>query len=215
MLLCLIPKTTKKLVALFLIVAAAMDSTSLEICPRHGTPSWVTSNDFRPCDFVRHDSFYVCTPIGRPFLKYDLRDQFSEKGEDAIYHLENYERVCDEQKPPGMDSDQFKLMFFDFSLRGKPKKWFHSLSPCKKDTWDNCKKSFLIEFFFRELDFDNCSLSEVITFLQRMAKDPHTSTLNIAFTEHITNALIKAREEKLKLETSIPRKLEDGWDPMV
>src|SRR4051812_25988784 len=66
-----------------------------------------------------------------------------------------------------------------------------------------------------ELDFDNCSLSEVIKFLQRMAKDPHTSSLNIAFTEHITNAIIKAREEKLKLEVSIPRKLEDGWDPMV
>ena len=48
-----------------------------------------------------------------------------------------------------------------------------------------------------------------------MAKDPHTSSLNIAFTELITNALIKAREEKLKLEVSIPRKLEDGWDPMV
>src|SRR3954447_3846143 len=53
------------------------------------------------------------------------------------------------------------------------------------------------------------------SFLQRMAKDPHTSSLNIAFTEHITNALIKAREEKLKLEVHIPRKLEDGWDPMV
>src|SRR3954462_14176754 len=66
-----------------------------------------------------------------------------------------------------------------------------------------------------ELDFDNCSLSEVITFLQRMAKDPHTSSLNIAFTEHITNAIIKAREEKLNLETSILRKLEDGWDPIV
>src|SRR3954471_18251504 len=48
-----------------------------------------------------------------------------------------------------------------------------------------------------------------------MAKDPHTSSLNIAFTEHITNALIKSREEKLKLEVSIPRKLEDGWDTMV
>src|SRR4051812_40754283 len=48
-----------------------------------------------------------------------------------------------------------------------------------------------------------------------MAKDPHTSSLNIAFTEHITNALIKAREEKLKLEVYIPRKLEDVWDPMV
>ena len=66
-----------------------------------------------------------------------------------------------------------------------------------------------------DLDFDNCSLSEVIIFLQRMAKDPHTSTLNIAFIEHITNALIKAREEKFKLEVSIPRKLEDDWDPML
>src|SRR4051812_18714000 len=65
-----------------------------------------------------------------------------------------------------------------------------------------------------ELDFDNCSLSEVIKFLQGKAKDPHTSSLNIAFTEHIINALIKAREEKLKLEVSIPRKLEDGWDPI-
>ena len=66
-----------------------------------------------------------------------------------------------------------------------------------------------------DLAFDNCSLSEVIIFLQRMTKDPHTSTLNIAFIERITNALIKAREEKLKLETSIPRKLEDGWDSMA
>ena len=66
-----------------------------------------------------------------------------------------------------------------------------------------------------KIDFDNCSISEVVTFLQRMAKDPHTSTLNLAFTEHITNALIKAREEKLRVEASIPRKLEDGWDPMI
>ena len=53
----------------------------------------------------------------------------------------------------------------------------------------------------------------MISYLEKMAKDPHTSTLNMAFTEHITNALIKAREEKLRLEVSIPRKLEDGWDP--
>ena len=66
-----------------------------------------------------------------------------------------------------------------------------------------------------DLDFDSCTLPKVIGFLQRMARDPHTSTLNIAFTDHITNALIKSREEKLKLEVSIPRKLEDGWDPMV
>src|SRR4051812_11540693 len=48
-----------------------------------------------------------------------------------------------------------------------------------------------------------------------MFRDPHTSTLNLAFTEHITNALIKSREEKLRVEASIPRKLEYGWDPMI
>src|SRR4051794_38097435 len=51
--------------------------------------------------------------------------------------------------------------------------------------------------------------------LHKMSRDPHTSTLFLAFTEHITNALIKVREEKLRLETSIPRKLGDGWDPMI
>ena len=60
-----------------------------------------------------------------------------------------------------------------------------------------------------ELDFNSCTLPKVIGFLQRMAIEPHTSTLNIAFMEHITNALIKYREEKLKLEISIPRKLQD------
>src|ERR1041385_2512842 len=48
-----------------------------------------------------------------------------------------------------------------------------------------------------------------------MSRDPHTSTLNLAFTEHITNVLIKAREEKLRIEPSIPRKLDDGRDPMI
>src|SRR4051812_14879781 len=66
-----------------------------------------------------------------------------------------------------------------------------------------------------DLDFDNCTLPEVIGFLHKISRDPHTSTLNLAFTDHITNALIKVREEKLRLEASIPRKLEDGWDPMI
>src|ERR1044072_5308350 len=65
------------------------------------------------------------------------------------------------------------------------------------------------------LDFDICTLPKVIGFLHKMSRDPHTSTLNLAFTEHITNALIKVREDKLRLEASIPRKLEDGCDPMI
>ncbi|KAK1693780.1 hypothetical protein QYE76_010477 [Lolium multiflorum] len=65
------------------------------------------------------------------------------------------------------------------------------------------------------LDFDDCHISEVIKFLQKLAIIPNASAINLAFTKHITNALIKAREEKLKLETSIPRKLEDGWEPII
>ena len=64
------------------------------------------------------------------------------------------------------------------------------------------------------LDFDDCHISKVIKFLQKLARHPNASAINLAFTKHITNALIKAREEKLKLETSIPRKLEDGWESL-
>ena len=48
-----------------------------------------------------------------------------------------------------------------------------------------------------------------------MTKDPNTSKLNIGFTKHITNALNEAKEERLKFEASISRKLQDGWDPTI
>src|ERR1041384_6453574 len=66
-----------------------------------------------------------------------------------------------------------------------------------------------------DLDFNNCTLPEVIGFLHKMSRDPQTSTLNLSFTEDITNDLIKVREEKLRVEASIPRNLEHGWDPMI
>ena len=111
--------------------------------------------------------------------------------------MSNYERVCDEQKPYGIDGDQFKLEFFDFSLRWKAKKWFRSLPLDKKDSWTNCKDTFMLEFHYPEINVDSYNIMEVINYLQKMAKGPHTSSLNIAFTEHITNALTKAREKNL------------------
>ncbi|KAK1611433.1 hypothetical protein QYE76_035106 [Lolium multiflorum] len=68
---------------------------------------------------------------------------------------------------------------------------------------------------YNGLNFDDCHISEVIKFLQKLAKSPNASAINLAFTQHITNALIKAREEKLEREASIPRKLEDGWEPII
>ena len=66
-----------------------------------------------------------------------------------------------------------------------------------------------------DFDFDDCNISEVIMFLQKLARSPNASTINLAFTKHITNALLQAREEKLKLKASISRKLEDGWEPII
>ncbi|KAK1662621.1 hypothetical protein QYE76_050780 [Lolium multiflorum] len=68
---------------------------------------------------------------------------------------------------------------------------------------------------YNDLNFDDCHISEVIKFLQKLAKSPNASAINLAFTHHITNALIKAREEKLEREASIPKKLEDGWEPII
>jgi hypothetical protein len=51
--------------------------------------------------------------------------------------------------------------------------------------------------------------------LQNLALTPNASSLNIAFTKHIINALIKIRDEKLKQKASIPKKLEVGWEPII
>jgi hypothetical protein len=66
-----------------------------------------------------------------------------------------------------------------------------------------------------DFDVDGCNISEVILFLQKLALSPNASSINAAFTKHITNALMKIRKEKLKQKVSIPKKLEDGWEPII
>jgi hypothetical protein len=51
--------------------------------------------------------------------------------------------------------------------------------------------------------------------LQKLAKSPNANSMNMAFTKHITSALMQIREDKLKPKVSIPRKLEDGWEPII
>jgi hypothetical protein len=67
-------------------------------------------------------------------------------------------------------------------------------------------------FDSNDFDVDGCNISEVILFLQKLARSPNASSMNMAFTKHITNALMHIREDKLKQKVSIPRKLEDGWE---
>ena len=48
-----------------------------------------------------------------------------------------------------------------------------------------------------------------------MINSPHAYEQNKAFTKHIVDAMMKASEEKLELEVSIPRKLHDEWEPTI
>jgi hypothetical protein len=60
---------------------------------------------------------------------------------------------------------------------------------------------------FNDFDVDGCNISEVILFLQNLALIPNASSMNVAFTKHIMNALMQIREEKLKQKVSILKKL--------
>src|SRR3954467_1505027 len=66
-----------------------------------------------------------------------------------------------------------------------------------------------------DFDIDGCNISEVIMFLQKLARSPDASDMHVAFTKHITGALVKINEEKLKHKASIPRKVEDSWEPII
>jgi hypothetical protein len=68
---------------------------------------------------------------------------------------------------------------------------------------------------FNDFYVDGCNISEVILFLQKLALSPTASSMHVAFTKHITNALMKIRKEKLKQKFSIPKNLEDGWEPII
>ena len=68
---------------------------------------------------------------------------------------------------------------------------------------------------YKDFNYDSCSLTECISLLQSMINSPNAYEQNKAFTKHIVEALIKANEEKLELEVSIPRKLHDEWEPTI
>jgi hypothetical protein len=45
--------------------------------------------------------------------------------------------------------------------------------------------------YFNDFNIDGCNISEVILFLQKLPLSPNASSMNIAFTKYITNALMK------------------------
>src|SRR3954468_14556129 len=66
-----------------------------------------------------------------------------------------------------------------------------------------------------DFDLDGCNISEVILFLQKLARSPDASDMHVAFTKHITDALAKIKEGEIKHKAYIPKKVEDSWEPII
>ena len=65
---------------------------------------------------------------------------------------------------------------------------------------------------YKYFNYDSCYLFDCISLMQSMINSPHAYEQNKAFTRHIVDAMVKALEEILELEVSIPRKLHDEWN---
>jgi hypothetical protein len=90
------------------------------------------------------------------------------------------------------------------TISNKSAKIFQSMGDNGPTTFDN-----------NDFYLDGYNISEVIMLIQNLARIPNASAMNMAFTKHITNALMQIRDKKLKQEVSIPRKLQDGWEPII
>jgi hypothetical protein len=75
------------------------------------------------------------------------------------------------------------------------------LTPCVKkpktaETFSNKSAEFFwimgdnSSTTFNDFDVDGCNISEVILFLQKLALSSNASSMNVAFTKHIMNALM-------------------------
>ena len=160
-----------------------------------------SSENTKLCDFTSHNnSDFVAPPA--PSTKFFVKlayscGQFSKEGEDAISHLGEFEDLCDNNGPEGVDIDMFKLEYFPFTLRGKAKNWFLALPNEHKDSWINCKAAFMLKFYHPKIDFENCNVMEVISFLEKTSQDPNFSELNMSFIKFSTNTLIKVGKKSL------------------
>ena len=65
------------------------------------------------------------------------------------------------------------------------------------------------------LDLDKCSLSELITILQKSAKDPSINANQAGFGSYIANHVLKEKIDRYNKESMIPPKLGDLWTPKI
>jgi len=129
----------------------------------------------------------------------------------------NDANVPNDSKPPIISSRRAIEEKVSTSVEKLPKiaKTVKTASDKSAEIFRHEKETCPVVYDSNAFDFYSCNITEVIKFLQKLAESPNASAINMAFTKHITNVLMQAREEKLKREASIPRKLDDCLEPII
>src|SRR3954465_12368227 len=159
-------------------------------CPTHGLTTWMVILTFYAgLNFTSRN--LLDSTAGGTFMSTKLGATTKLLDEMMI----NYSQWHTERSPTG------KKVNYVEEVSSLNQKAFNKSEEDKLDKLDSLSlKVDNIAHDVEILEIRTSRGEENYTFLQRMAKDPHTISLNIAFTEHITNALHNAREDKLKLE---------------
>ncbi|KAG7556907.1 Zinc finger CCHC-type superfamily, partial [Arabidopsis suecica] len=70
--------------------------------------------------------------------------------ENPYDHLDSFERLCSTFRIRGVPEDSIKLILFPFSLGEKASQWERALPSHFVNSWDDCKKIFLLKFYSRQ-----------------------------------------------------------------
>ena len=137
--------------------------------------------------------------------RWEREDEIARKNNIArVYTITTIENASNSSvnKPPTINGKIIGVGNVSTSIAKRTKLPDNSEIVLDKDVEisSNKEDNSSITFDDNYFDFDGCNLSEVITFLQKLARSPKASEINMNFTKHITNALIQVREEKLKRE---------------
>src|SRR3954470_23090725 len=108
------------------------------------------------------------------------------------------------QKYKDIDGDIIKLKLFPFSLRGKDKQWLLSLPRNSIDSSIKCKDAFIGKYY---------PPAKIISMRSEIMKFKQLDNEHVAQAWERMKSLVKNCPTHGL--TSIPRKVEDSWEPII
>lgn len=161
-------------------------------------PETIDSNPFAATNAIQVKIDNNVRMLAELHARWEREDEMARKNSIArvctIATTSNAE-VSNASKPPTINGKVIGVGNVSTSSAKclKLPKTAETVSDKSAEIFQNMGDNGPITFDNNDFDFDGCNISEVIMFLQRLARSPNASAINMAFTKHITNALMQVR----------------------